>query len=114
MTSDWKDALAALSNSGTIPQAEESPVQEDNTPLKPQKKETLNIFFEKKGRNGKTATIIEGFTCTDDELANVARQLKQRIGVGGSSRGGEILLQGDWRTRAAEILRKMGYKVKGV
>ena len=41
----------------------------------------------------------------------VAAQLKRTLGVGGSARGGEILIQGDFRERVADELRKMGFKV---
>lgn len=68
--------------------------------------------MERKGRGGKTATIIEGFTGTDDELKALATRLKQQLGVGGSARGGEILIQGDCRQRLREILAKE-FIVKG-
>lgn len=71
----------------------------------------LRLFYEKKGRAGKPATIIEGFDPDDDtEALSVARMLKQRIGCGGSARGGEILLQGDRREQATKLLRESGYK----
>lgn len=75
--------------------------------------QTLHVLMERKGRAGKVATIIEGFRLTDEEVAEIASQLKKRLGIGGSSRGGEILLQGDRRREAAEILRAMGHTVKG-
>lgn len=114
MNIDWKDALANLKDSGAIPEASE-PTAEESTaasePTAPTRKEKLNIVVERKGRKGKTATIIEGFLCSDDELDSVAQMLKKKIGTGGSARGGEILLQGEWRERAAEILRKEGYRI---
>ncbi len=73
------------------------------------KKEKLNVSMEKKGRGGKTATIIYGFTSDDEEIASVAAVLKRRLGIGGSSRGGEILLQGDVREKVKPVLREMGY-----
>lgn len=105
---DWKDTLAALGASGTLPEgADPQPEEQPRAAKKP----TLRVLLDRKGRKGKSATIIEGFTEPDDEVADVARMLKQSIGVGGSSRGGEILIQGDWRDRAAELLRAKGYKV---
>jgi len=102
MTHDWKDALSALK--GSLPSAEGA----DSSAR------TLRIFYEKKGRSGKPATIIEGFDNDDSGALATARALKQRMGCGGSARGGEILLQGDRRQQAAEMLRSMGYKEKGV
>lgn len=112
MPTDWKDALAPLAASGDVPQAApETPgtMDEESPATKPA---ILHIAYERKGRKGKPATIVYGFDCPDDELQRVAADLKKRIGVGGSARGGEILLQGDWRQRAADLLREMGFKVK--
>lgn len=112
METDWKDALSRLRDSGSLPEGEET-AQPSAIAEKPQAHPALTIQVEKKGRAGKTATIISGFTCTREELEETARRLKQAIGTGGSARGGEILLQGEWKARAAEFLRKEGYKVKG-
>ena len=104
MALDWKDALSGLKD--TLPQ-DDTPCDDTDTaaaPAGPQK-EPLRVVLDKKGRKGKAATIIEGFLCSDEELLDMARQLKQTIGVGGSARDGEILLQGDWRERCATILR---------
>lgn len=122
MTHDWKAALAALQ--GEMPAAPDadSATDKDSAASETQlsgsgaaaSARTLRIFYEKKGRAGKPATIIEGFDVSDDtEALATARTLKQRIGCGGSARGGEILLQGDRREQAATLLREMGYKVKG-
>ena len=113
MALDWKDALGALR--ADLPEAEEDKSVEngdDSAAASAGSREKLHIVVERKGRRGKTATIIEGFSCDDDTLQETARQLKQRIGTGGSARGGEILLQGEWKEKAAEILRSMGHSVK--
>lgn len=107
---DWKDALSSLR--GELPEGENNEQQtstEADTTKK--KRGKLNIIIERKGRKGKTATIIEGFEEPDAEIEEIARELKQKIGTGGSARGGEILLQGDWRERAAELLKAKGYKI---
>ena len=74
----------------------------------------LQVIIERKGRGGKTATIVTGFTgMDDDEIAGLARRLKTRLGSGGSSRGGEILIQGERRREVVELLREEGFKVNG-
>lgn len=110
---DWKDMLARLRDD--VPQAEESDNQTseiESAPDAPAKKEAIHIVVEKKGRKGKTATIAEGFNCDDDELQELASKAKRHLGVGGSARGGEILIQGDCRERLAAFLRSEGYRVK--
>lgn len=106
MNIDWKDKLSALQSS--LPQGEDAPVREPSEPAAGSPR--LDIYFEKKGRGGKQATIITGFTCDDDELKALAATLKQKLGTGGSARGGEILIQGDRRSRLPELLAQMGYK----
>ena len=69
-------------------------------------------MLDKKGRKGKAATIVCGFTCPDSEVDTMAARLKQRLGVGGSSRGGEILIQGDKRREVLDALTAMGYKAR--
>lgn len=110
---DWKDMLARLRDD--VPQAADSDNQTseiESAPYTPAKKETIHIVVEKKGRKGKTATIAEGFNCDDDELQELASKAKRHLGVGGSARGGEILIQGDCRERLAAFFRSEGYRVK--
>lgn len=114
MTQDWKDALASLSG---LPEASPDPVQQTTmttmTTAKTMKTlTTLHIVVEKKGRGGKVATIVEGFECSDDVVEDIARELRKRLGTGGSARGGEILIQGDRRDDVAAFLRSKGFKVK--
>lgn len=109
---DWKDLLGALKESGSLPKGEELIEEPQNTTDKPKKKETLHVVLDKKGRKGKTATIIEGLQCDDTETEELAKSLKQKLGTGGSTRPGEILIQGDRKKEISEILIKMGYKVK--
>lgn len=112
MNTDWKDALSALKDSGAVPV--------DNTPdPEPEKSDDakiqsspLIVAIDRKGRKGKTATIIEGFSGSEEALDNLARALKQKLGTGGSARGGEILIQGDRKKEVADILKGMGFKVK--
>ena len=113
MTADWKDALASLTG---FPEADNQSGEENQQTEKlttdNRKQTTLHIVVEKKGRGGKTATIVEGFQCSDDEVDEIARDLRKRLGTGGSSRGGEILIQGDRRNDVAAFLREKGFKVK--
>ena len=112
-TTDWKDALGKAFNL-PVPDSSEAEEAVDTTrsnALQQQGKRPLNIVLERKGRGGKQATIVIGFVAEDEEVKEVASQLKRILGVGGSARGGEILIQGDCRERVAGELRKMGFKV---
>lgn len=106
---DWKDMLSQIRED--LPEGEAAA---DDIPVEVAKRKlpVIHIVVEKKGRGGKTATIAEGFDCTDDELAKLASDARRHLGCGGSARGGEILMQGDCRTRLADYLHSLGYKTK--
>ncbi len=105
---DWKNTLAALTG---LPEGEPNPISDNRKPTT-DNRQPLHITVEKKGRGGKTATIVEGFDCSDQEIDDIARDLRKRLGTGGSARGGEILIQGDRRNDVAALLREKGFKVK--
>jgi len=65
-----------------------------------------------KGRNGKPITLISGLALAGAELKNLAKELKNECGVGGSIDGQDILIQGDKRDRLTRLLESKGYKVK--
>ncbi|MCM1369986.1 MAG: translation initiation factor [Candidatus Amulumruptor caecigallinarius] len=114
MAPDWKDVLKGLADSGSLPEGDvqeinprettDSGMMKDSKPAK----DKLHVLVEKKGRKGKVATIIEGFTCSEEELLRIASTLKQKLGVGGSARGGEILIQGNMPDKVKEILKNIG------
>ena len=76
--------------------------------------QTLEVHIDKKQRGGKVATLVKGFIGSDDELKDLAKVLKSACGVGGSSKNGEILIQGEKRDKVMEVLRKKGFNVKRV
>ena len=112
---DWKDALGKAFNM-PVPQVDAVPEDTEPQPkgdaLEQQGSTRLDIVLERKGRAGKQATIVTGFTCDGDTLKQVASCLKGSLGVGGSARGGEILIQGDFRQRMLDLLQQMGFKAR--
>lgn len=107
---DWKDSLSALK--GTLPQGDAEPVAEAPVVEEKVNAQNLIVSFEKKGRGGKAATIISGFTCDLESVREIADTLKKKLATGGSYREEEILIQGDKRDAAVECLKKMGHKAK--
>ena len=72
----------------------------------------IRIQREVKGRKGKTVTTVFGFQLADDELKNLAAQLKRRCGTGGSVKDGVIIIQGDHRDTLITELKNRGFKAK--
>ena len=115
-TTDWKDALGKAFNMPVPEAGDNTPDEGEQTAddkgdaLQQQGARRLSIVLERKGRGGKQATIVTGFVADDEAVKQVASQLKRKLGVGGSARGGEILIQGDFRQRVAEELRALGFR----
>ena len=110
MGNDWKDRLGTIYSSNPDFQYETNAESEAET-LPPQK-QNLRVQLDRKQRKGKNVTLITGFVGTDEDLKALAKTLKTKCGVGGSSKDSEILIQGDFCTKVIEILQNEQYKVK--
>ena len=128
---DWKSALAALGATeepndnkekteidrkkrigvvySTNPDYEYSDDSQEEADTLPKNQQKLRLNMERAGRGGKTVTLVKGFIGSDKDINALCKLLKQKCGVGGSVKDGEIIIQGDHRQRLVEILKKEGY-----
>ena len=128
---DWKSALAALGATeepndnkekteidrkkrigvvySTNPDYEYSDDSQEEADTLPKNQQKLRLNMERAGRGGKTVTLVKGFVGSEDDITSLCKLLKQKCGVGGSVKDGEIIIQGDHRQRLVEILKKEGY-----
>ena len=74
----------------------------------------VRLGRETKGKRGKSVTTVSDLPLDDAGLRELAAQLKQRCGTGGTVKDGRIEIQGDQRDRLAAVLKGMGYRVKRV
>jgi translation initiation factor 1 len=127
---DWKSTLAALeasSGTGTTdkkdvdrkkrvgvvystnPDFDYSEIAQEESHTLPRNQQKLRLNMERAGRGGKTVTLVKGFVGSEEDMSALCKLLKQKCGVGGSVKDGEIIIQGDCRQRLIEILRKEGF-----
>ncbi len=105
---DWKDYRNVVYS--TNPDFEyETAADAEEAQTLDKRQQKLRVGIEKKGRNGKTVTVVSGFTGTENDLKALGKLLKTRCGVGGSAKDGAILVQGDFKQRIIGLLKAEGY-----
>ena len=107
---DWKSRLGRVYS--TNPDFKYTTDEEPETELLPPAQQQLRVWLDRKQRAGKVVTLIKGFVGPDADLQALARLLKNKCGVGGSAKEGEIIIQGDHRDRIVNILTQAGYGCK--
>ncbi|MEN7972366.1 MAG: stress response translation initiation inhibitor YciH [Verrucomicrobiota bacterium] len=88
--------------------------------IRPEKEKTavpkgdgiVRVGRETKGRKGKGMTVVSGVPLHPEGLRDLAKQLKQKCGTGGTVKDGRIEIQGDHRDLLVAELQSMGYTVK--
>lgn len=110
MDNDWKKRLGMVYSTNPDFQFETGE-QEEAESLAPGLQQ-LYVSLDRKNRKGKKVTLVEGFRGPEAELKDLARELKNSCGTGGSAGEGRILIQGDFRERVIGFLQDKGYKVK--
>lgn len=78
----------------------------------PKNAQKLFVRKEKKGRGGKTVTVVEGYQGNPMVLEKLCKKVKQQCGVGGSVQNKTFIIQGDKANQVVKILIKEGYNAK--
>jgi translation initiation factor 1 len=110
MKNDWKKRDGIVYSTNNDFEYEYNTPEELET-LSPEK-QNLKVFIDKKQRKGKIVTIILGFIGTEEDLNNLAKNIKTKCGTGGSAKDGEIIIQGDFLDKIQNYLADLNYKIK--
>lgn len=78
----------------------------------PPAQQKLTVRLDRKGRGGKSVTLIEGLSMTQHEIETLLKQLKTKIGTGGTIKDTSLEIQGDHCCLLIQVLQKMGYRTK--
>jgi len=104
---DWKERLNVVYS--TNPDfSYDTDNDGEQTTMEPSK-QVLRVSIDKKNRGGKVVTLVTGFVGTEDDLKVLGKLLKTKCGVGGAAKDGEIIIQGDFKLKIVELLKKEGY-----
>ena len=104
---DWKDRLNVVYS--TNPDFAYSTDEKEENETLPKQQQKLRVSIEKNHRDGKTVTLVKNFIGTEADMKELGKVLKTKCGVGGSVKDGEILIQGEFKEKVIEILKKEGY-----
>lgn len=106
-----------MSNSKTVWSSEEGDLRKKNLTPSPSPErrggqQTAYLHRESGGRGGKVVSVVKNLVLAEEDLKVLAKKLKQECGTGGTVKDGLIEIQGEHRQKMAEVLQKLGYKVK--
>ena len=72
------------------------------------------LSCETQGRGGKAVTLVRGLALDAAGLAALGQRLRTACGAGGAVKNGVLEIQGDHRSRVADLLQQAGHRVKRV
>jgi translation initiation factor 1 len=100
----------------TDPDFDRKQVVEKKTAVKslPAAEQTAHLHREKKGRGGKSVTVVRNLQLTPVDMKVLGKLLKKAAGTGGTVKEDTIEIQGDCRDKVATALQQLGYKTKNV
>lgn len=78
----------------------------------PATQQKVTVRIDRKGRGGKTVTIIDGLQMPQKKIEELLRQLKTKLGTGGTIKDTSLEIQGDHRDMVMSALKGIGFAPK--
>lgn len=97
------------------PEPAERPRELPRNPAAPfavQGAQPVRVRLERKGRKGKTVSIITGVKSPEAGKRGLLKHLKGKLGCGGAVKGADLEIQGDQRERLVALLNELGYRAR--
>lgn len=104
---DWKQRLNVVYS--TNPDFNYDTDEGEEMEELPMNQQKLRVRIDRHARKGKVVTIVDGFVGPEDALKELGKLLKTKCGVGGSTKEGEIIIQGEVKEKLIAILKAEGY-----
>ncbi len=90
----------------------EGPAGNSVDPVPNRAHQKIIIRLDRKGRGGKSVTIVEGLEISKKDREALLRELKLGLGAGGTVKDMSIEIQGDHRDALITALTKMGFRAR--
>jgi len=107
---DWKKRLGVVYSTSNEYRYDVSSDNEKQTVS--ERDQRLIVQLDKKQRRGKQVTLVSGFIGSAEDIKELSKFLKSKCGVGGSTKDGEIIIQGDHRRKVQDLLSQKGYNIQ--
>jgi translation initiation factor 1 len=72
----------------------------------------VRVHLERKGRGGKTVSVLKGVMSPPHGKEALVKLLKNKLGTGGAVKEDDVEIQGDHRDKIIELLKELGYQAK--
>jgi len=77
-----------------------------------QQNKPVRVHLDRKGRRGKSVSVIIGVMSPTKGKKALLKDLKSKLGTGGSIKGDNLEIQGDRRDDIVILLKGLGYQAK--
>lgn len=108
---DWKKSQLVFS-SGPDAQEPTAPKPSEIQEARAPEKQRVRVALDRKGRKGKSVTVITGLEGSEAKLDKLLKEFKNKCGSGGALKSEQLELQGDHRERVLQLLQERGYRPK--